>query len=350
MMKDIREAILRWFRENKRDLPWRSTHDPYLIWLSEVILQQTRIEQGLPYYHRFVERFPTIQDLASAEESEVLKLWQGLGYYNRARNLHYTAKTIVNHYNSEFPKDFNELKKLKGIGDYTASAVASMAFDLPHAVVDGNVNRVLARIFGIKKATNSTAGQKIFKKTAQDLLDDDNPGTFNEAIMDFGAIQCMAANPHCLICPLQSYCYAFQENVIQQLPYKAPKSQKRTRYFHYLVLPLNEGIWLKKRTEKDIWENLYDFPLIETKEDVYIGKAMLQEHLSTNLTPEWMGEYRHTLTHQNIIGRFYKLKRLNNTKKSANYTFASWKELYLYPFPRLIEKFFQKNFPNSIKN
>lgn len=350
MMKEIREAILSWFGENKRELPWRSTHDPYFIWLSEVILQQTRIEQGLPYYHRFVNRFPKVEDLANADEAEVLKLWQGLGYYNRARNLHFTAKTIVNEYDGRFPSDFHELKKLKGIGDYTASAIASMAFDQPHAVVDGNVNRVLARVFGIKEATNSTEGQKRFKQTAQELLDDQNPGTFNEAMMDFGATQCLPVNPHCGLCPLQSWCYAYHHNAIEQLPHKAPKAKKRTRYLHYLVVPSEKGIWLRKRGDRDIWRNLYDFPLIETKDNIFLDSHMLSKELAIEETPEWLGEYRHTLTHQNIVGRFYKLKHLNNDKKSLGYIFTDWDSLHKYALPRLIEKFFQEKFPDVLKN
>ena len=258
--------ILNWYYEHQRNLPWRETRDPYKVWLSEIILQQTRVAQGMPYYLRFVEAFPTVHDLANAPEEQVLKLWQGLVYYSRARNLHATAKTVVEDFDGKFPDTYKGLKSLKGVGDYTASAIASFCFDAPEPVVDGNVYRVLSRYFGIDIPINSTEGIKYFKELAREVMDSENIRDYNQGIMEFGAIQCAPKNPYCLLCPLQESCVALQENKVDQLPVKLNKTKIRNRYFNYLVLLDDDGnTILEQRRGKGIWQNLYQFPLIESE-------------------------------------------------------------------------------------
>lgn len=258
--------ILNWYREHQRELPWRETREPYKVWLSEIILQQTRVAQGMPYYYSFVEAFPTVFDLANAPEEQVLKLWQGLGYYSRARNLHAAAKMVVNDFNGEFPKTYKALKSLKGVGDYTASAIASFCFDEPEPVVDGNVYRVLSRYFGVDIPINSTQGIKYFKELAREVMDERNIRDYNQGIMEFGAIQCAPKKPYCLLCPLQDSCVALKENKVDSLPVKQNKTKVRNRYFNYLVLlDQNENTILEQRRGKGIWQNLYQFPLIESE-------------------------------------------------------------------------------------
>ena len=257
--------ILNWYREHQRDLPWRQTRDPYRVWLSEIILQQTRVAQGMPYYLSFVETFPTVYDLAEAPEEQVLKLWQGLGYYSRARNLHTTAKMVVSEFDGKFPHTYEELKTLKGVGDYTASAIASFCFDVPEPVVDGNVYRVLSRYFGVDLPINSTEGITYFKELAREVMDAENIRDYNQGIMEFGAIQCAPKKPYCLLCPLQESCVALKENKVDILPIKLNKTKVRNRYFNYLVwLDGNGNTVLEQRKGKGIWQNLYQFPLLET--------------------------------------------------------------------------------------
>ena len=261
--------LIKWYLQNKRDMPWRNTTNPYYIWLSEIILQQTRVEQGTAYYLKFVEIFPTVYDLASAKESEVLKLWQGLGYYSRARNLHFTGNYIVNELNGQFPSTYNEILKLKGVGDYTASAIASFCFDEPTAVVDGNVYRVLSRFFDIETPINSTKGIKYFKELAQELIDVDNAATHNQSIMEFGARMCKPQNPDCEICPLNDKCLALQQNKIKSLPVKDKKIKLKKRFFNYLVLvSSDEKTILNLREGKGIWQGLYEFPLVESEKTI----------------------------------------------------------------------------------
>ncbi|WP_405211174.1 A/G-specific adenine glycosylase [Dokdonia sp. Asnod2-E02] len=256
--------LIAWYLEHKRDMPWRNTTHPYHIWLSEIILQQTRVAQGLPYYIAFTEAFPTVQDLAQATEEEVLKLWQGLGYYSRGRNLHASAKIIVEEMDGVFPNTYEEIKKLKGVGDYTASAIASICFNEPTAVVDGNVYRVLSRVYGIDTPINSTAGVKEFKALAQELIDEDRPADFNQAIMEFGAIQCKPQNPYCLHCIYNDSCVALQQNKVSVLPVKLKKTKVKHKYFHYLYIKdKQEQTIIKQRTGKGIWQGLYEFPVIE---------------------------------------------------------------------------------------
>ena len=267
-MMHFYNTLVYWYLQNKRDLPWRKTKNPYLIWLSEIILQQTHVDQGLNYYLKFSETFPTVSHLANAKESDILKLWQGLGYYSRARSLHFSANYIINELNGEFPKSYKELLKLKGVGDYTASAIASICYDEQTAVVDGNVYRVLSRYFGIHTAINSTKGIKEFKKLAQQLITDEDPGRYNQAIMELGAKQCKPQNPNCDECPLNEGCIALQKKVVRNLPIKEKKIKIKKRYFNYLVLDVNNFTLIKQRSTKGIWQNLYEFPLIVGEDEL----------------------------------------------------------------------------------
>ena len=259
------KKLLSWFSTHQRPLPWKGEKNPYLIWLSEIILQQTQVEQGRPYFEKFKAAYPTVHDLANASEDEVMKRWQGLGYYSRARNLHFTAKHISSELNGIFPKTFKGLKQLKGVGEYTAAAIASFAYEVPVAVVDGNVYRVLSRFFGISEPIDTTKGKQIIRELADKMLDQADPGKYNQAIMDFGAGQCKPRKPLCLSCPMSSECAAFNENMVLSLPVKVKKIKKKTRYFNYLVIQFENSLYLQKRQENDIWKELYQFPLIETK-------------------------------------------------------------------------------------
>lgn len=347
----IRKKLKTWFHSFKRDLPWRHSHDPYRIWLSEVMLQQTRIDQGLPYFNRFIERFPTVFELAEASEAEVLNLWQGLGYYSRARNLHQTAKTIVSDYEGLFPQDYNSLLQLKGVGEYTAAALASMAFNQPYAVVDGNVNRVIARLFGIHEPVNTTQGKKAIKAWAEQLLDHEHPGSFNEALMDFGAIQCTSATPKCGICPLQDDCYAQQHNEIQKLPLKTKKLKRRTRYFYYLVMTNTAGVVLRQRGDKDVWQHLYDFPVIERSPGESFDKAQLTA--LTKQPPDavrFLATYKHVLTHQDIFADFYTINSFDLALVKQDFIFVEWENLSAYAVPRLIDRFLKAHMDELVKD
>ena len=348
------QTIIRWYNKNKRDLPWRHTKDPYKIWLSEIIMQQTRVQQGLPYYETFAKKFPTVHHLAKATEDVVMRTWQGLGYYSRARNLHHTAKFISKDLKGKFPDEFDEIKKLKGIGDYTASAIASFAFNKPHAVVDGNVFRVLSRYFGIKTPIDSTEGKKVFTEKANLLLDKKDPGTFNQAIMEFGAMQCVPQNPDCGICPLKKSCKAFAKDIVSELPVKSQKTKVRTRYFNYFVIRKNGKILIKKRTEKDIWKNLYDFPMVETKKEMKRpplnplqrrGLVVLSSfpwnnrRLGAKLAGGAPKLFKHILSHQIIFAKFWELG--NNNYKNQDGIYIIDNQLNKYAFPRLIELYFE---------
>src|ERR1041385_985871 len=255
---DFSQILLSWYARNRRDLPWRKTRDPYKIWLSEVILQQTRVQQGLPYYLAFVKKCPDVKKLAAAPEDEVVKLWQGLGYYSRARNLHAAAKMVVKDFAGKFPGNYEDLRKLKGIGDYTAAAIASLSFDERKAVVDGNVYRVLSRIFGIEDAIDSTVGKKIFSELANELISQKFPADHNKAIMEFGALQCVPKNPDCKNCPFVLHCYAQKKKIIHLFPLKSKKTKITDRFFYYLVIRHKGHIYIKQRTGKDIWKGLFD--------------------------------------------------------------------------------------------
>ncbi|SRR5690606_35356961 len=306
--------LIAWYLRHKRELPWRFTSNPYHIWLSEIILQQTRVLQGLPYYLKFVEAYPKVENLANAPEAEVLKLWQGLGYYSRARNLHATAKMVSEEMDGVFPNNHKDLLKLKGVGDYTASAIASICFNLPEAVVDGNVYRVLARVFGISTPINTSAGQREFKNLAQQLIDKDQPGTFNQAIMEFGARYCVPQNPDCENCIFKNGCAAFQRKKVSEFPIKIKAKPVKIRFFNYLVfLSEKENTVLQQRKEKGIWHKLYEFPLIETSEDISLSalKKLPQfQRFSENMRIESISLYNekpvlHKLSHQHLNTRFW---------------------------------------------
>ena len=333
--------ILQWYKENKRLLPWRETSDPYRIWLSEIMLQQTRVAQGTPYYLKFIEAYPQVQDLARAKEEEVLKLWQGLGYYSRARNLHATAKIITEQYNGKFPNDYKELLSLKGVGDYTASAIASICFNLPRAVVDGNVYRVLARYYGVDLPINSREGVHYFKEKAAEVMDTGNIRDYNQGIMEFGALQCTPQNPNCVECPLQEGCVAFSTNSVGSLPVKLKKNKVRNRYFNYLVpIDENKKTKLQQRKGRGIWQNLYEFPLLESEKDMEVGD--LTENLANYKGLEEPSEVYlynedkivHKLSHQHLHTRFWIVTPGANLEDGIPIG-----ELHKYPVPVLIADF-----------
>ncbi|WP_439128733.1 A/G-specific adenine glycosylase [Polaribacter sp.] len=336
--------LINWYLQNQRQLPWRKTKNPYFIWLSEIMLQQTRVAQGLAYYLKFTEEFPTVFDLAKAEESTVLKMWQGLGYYSRARNLHFSAKYIANELNGEFPTTYKEIIKLKGIGDYTASAIASICFNESTAVVDGNVYRVLSRYFGIATPINSTAGIKEFKTLAQSLLDKKQPGTFNQAIMDFGAMHCKPQNPLCTTCPFANSCIALEKKLTKDLPVKEKKIKVTKRYFNFIVIKTNSNkTILEERKGKGIWQGLYQFPLIETKKNSNQKEIISSEEFQ-NLFPNETTislfnkkEIVHKLSHQHLYTQFWIVE--TNTVKEAT---ISWKNIEDYPVPILIANFLEQ--------
>lgn len=347
-MFDFKNSLINWYEENKRNLPWRKSVDPYKIWLSEIILQQTRVAQGLPYYQKFINRFPTVFDLAQADEEEVLKLWQGLGYYSRARNLHYTAQIIVQNEQGVFPNAYQELIRLKGIGDYTASAISSICFNEPKAVLDGNVFRVISRIFGIDLPINSTEGKKIFKEKANELLDRQNPGTYNQAIMEFGALHCKPKLPLCETCPFQRNCVAFQQGIIDQLPVKLKKVTIRKRYLNYLIFSdVHNNTLIHKRNKKDIWMSLYEFPLIET-EKILTKKELLQHEFVQENRVEAVDielfnskSITHQLTHQKLMLKFWILQTPDVTqlKFPEKYRKINQNELEKFPVPIVIHNF-----------
>ncbi len=337
------KAIILWYQKNKRNLPFRKTKDPYRIWVSEIILQQTRVSQGLPYYERFVNLFPTVHHLAKAKEDSVMKAWQGLGYYSRARNLHHTAIYISKALKGKFPDEFEKIKELKGIGDYTAGAIASIAFNKPHVVVDGNVFRVLSRYFGIITPVDTIEGKKIFVQKAEELLDKKRPGTFNQAIMEFGALQCVPVNPDCTKCILIKDCKAFNKRIVDNLPVKIKKTKIRIRYFNYFVFRAKGKILIKKRTGSDIWKNLYDFPLIEMEKPVSLRRI---QKLAPGLVKSYSKLIKQVLSHQIIFARFFEMNTLRKNENSdfGNTIYINENQLNKYAFPRLIEKYFTAKF------
>ncbi len=339
---NLTKILIYWYSEGKRSLPWRETQNPYHIWLSEIILQQTQVKQGLPYYEKFVNNFPSVFHLSDAKEEQVLKLWQGLGYYSRARNLHYTAKYIVKELNGVFPSTYKDLLKLKGVGDYTASAIASICFNEATAVVDGNVYRVLSRYYGINTPINSTQGVKTFKDLAQSLLPHKNIGDYNQAIMEFGAIQCKPKNPNCGYCPLQSSCIAFNKNCINQLPVKINKTKISKKYFNFIVfISADEKTILQQRTSKGIWQNLYQFPLIETHKGLLENDFESNDDVKSilNGTDYTFSLYNekeivHKLSHQHLFTKFWIVNVDQLPQKGLNVS-----EIASLPVPKLIGNF-----------
>ncbi len=342
---NISNLLIFWYLNNKRDLPWRQSKDPYIIWLSEVILQQTRIAQGTDYFIQFSHQFPNVHALASASEDEVLKLWQGLGYYSRARNLHHTAKFIVNHFNGVFPNTYEDLKKLKGIGDYTASAISSICFNEVRAVVDGNVYRVLSRYFHIDTAINSTSGVKEFKEIAQKIISKKDPGLHNEALMELGALICTPKNPKCELCPLSESCLAIKKNKVDSLPYKLKKTKTKIRYFNFIVFNIdNQKTVLEQRKEKDIWQHLYQFPLIESNKE--LGHESIIESVILNgfdhdesfqLKLFNQNNIVHLLTHQKILAKFWIIHTKSNHKNAVE-----WNNVSNFAVPVIISNFLEK--------
>ena len=343
------DKIVKWYLTNKRNLPWRESADPYKIWLSEIILQQTRVIQGLPYYERFVEKYPTVTALASASEQEVLRLWQGLGYYTRARNLHKCAKVVVEKYQRKFPDEYNLLLTLPGIGEYTAAAIASIAFREPVAVVDGNVFRVLSRVFGIDTPINSPEGKKIFASLAAELVDKTRPDLYNQAVMEFGALFCTPANPQCDTCIFQKNCFAFDRKMQSQLPVKLKAKKSRKRYFYYVVMEHEKSLLMKKRDQKDIWLGLFDFHLIEKKRPVKTEKILEEVPLKSIIkkagSVRISKNYKHILTHQTIFSRFIIIKNGKRpTSLAQNHAFYSMKQIAKLPKPVLVSRFLSDHY------
>ena len=339
------KALIKWYLQNKRDLPWRNTTNPYPIWLSEIMLQQTRVAQGLPYFLSFTTAFPTVFDLAKANEEHVLKLWQGLGYYSRARNLHKTAQHISEELAGVFPQSYKELLKLKGVGEYTAAAIASFSYNEVVPVVDGNVFRVLSRYFDVETDIAQASAKKEFAALALELIPHDNPAIFNQAIMEFGALQCVPKSPNCSICVFNDSCAALQKNKVNQLPVKSKKLKVRNRYFNYLVAADKNGkTVIQKRTSKGIWHNLYEFPLIETDQEEgfdCVGEA-IQCHYGALTKVESILEYNeqsiiHKLSHQHLHIKFWQIKIEGTIKNGIDLD-----TLKTFPFPIVIHNFIEK--------
>jgi A/G-specific adenine glycosylase len=343
------EKLLEWNKEqNNRNMPWKGEKDPYKIWLSEIILQQTRVEQGWPYYERFISHYPTVQQLAAAPEEEVFRLWQGLGYYARCKNMLAAARDITENHEGKFPASYEQIKSLKGIGPYTAAAIASFAFNLPHAVLDGNVYRVLSRFFGVDTPIDSHAGKKQFAELAQSLLPTDNAASYNQSIMDFGAVVCKPQQPACDDCPLQKKCVAYHQQLISLLPVKTKKIQVKKRYFNYIILQHNDNIYIRKRTANDIWQNLHEFILVET--DSATDITALQSHA---MFKQLLGNIpfsiekvsavsKQQLTHQTIFSQFITL-RVADLPTLNGYIPVQQQQLNNYAFPKTITTYLERN-------
>ncbi|HKL07988.1 MAG TPA: A/G-specific adenine glycosylase [Bacteroidales bacterium] len=345
-MLKISKTLLTWYEQNKRPLPWRETNNPYSIWISEIILQQTRVNQGINYYYRFIKHFPDIYALANAPVEEVLKIWQGLGYYSRARNMHCAAHQIINNFEGKFPARFQDLLKLKGVGEYTAAAIASIAFHIPEPALDGNVYRVLSRLFGIAESPQKAKGKKIFKQKAFALIQNQPPGIFNQALMEFGALQCMPKNPDCHQCVLQNYCFAFQNKLVTELPVKKTKINQRLRYINFLYIQYQNKIFIEQRKKNDIWKLLYQLPLIETKQPASIENITNQtlwkkvfKGTKVNIQ-NISGEKIHHLSHQKLLTRFYHIKINHpNSYLIKNYLQINSENIEKYSVPKLIENY-----------
>lgn len=350
-MDSFHHILLDWYRLRKRDLPWRNTRNPYLIWLSEVILQQTRVNQGTSYYLRFSTTWPDIRSLAAANEDEVLKMWQGLGYYSRARNLHEAAKHIVEKHNGIFPSDMDELLKIKGIGAYTAAAIASIAYGKPVAVIDGNVFRVLSRLFAVETPVNGKGAKDVFTSLATEMLYNGDPGTYNQAIMEFGALQCVPKKPDCNQCPLNDMCLAYSRNQAGHFPIKLPQKKVTERFFNYLIICTKENlinkVYIRKRQENDIWKGLFEFPMIET-----YGASSFNELIEIDMWKQLIGNgsitimaqsstYKHRLTHRLLHARFFIIKadKKLDMANHFNLSLVDQNELGKFAFPRLIDRY-----------
>lgn len=340
----ISPLLIDWYQEHKRELPWRETRDPYLIWISEIILQQTRVAQGLDYFNRFVGRFPDVASLAAADEDEVLRYWQGLGYYSRARNLREAARMVVERFGGVFPRDYAGIRSLKGIGDYTAAAIASFAWDLPYPVVDGNVYRVLSRLFSIKVPIDSAKGRRLFAELSGAVMDPRRPGTHNQAIMELGALCCVPRNPDCAACPLGDRCAAFAEGRVADYPVKRGKAKTKDRYLNYLYIIYKGQTWLNRRDGKDIWKGLYELPLIETDRAMDFAELsrteafrdLLGEAGRLEVTPGLFHK-KHVLSHQILYASFYRIEIERVPDSLRGYLPVPLREMEKYAFPRLIQ-------------
>lgn len=350
-LNSISATFIQWYEQHKRDLPWRDTDDAYNIWISEIILQQTRVNQGLDYYYRFVERFPDVQNLSAASEDEVLKYWQGLGYYSRARNLHKAAQQVVSQFDGKFPDQYADVLSLSGVGEYTAAAICSFAYNLPFAVVDGNVFRVLSRLFGINTPIDSGQGKKEFKLLAEELLDKKHPGQHNQAIMEFGALQCTPVSPVCETCPLSAQCIALATGNIAALPVKTQKVKTRARYFNYLFIKYKDKTYLQRRTDNDVWKNLYEFPLIEA-DRLLEESEILQHSYFSNITAGINSEIsmsllsaplKHVLTHQQIYAQCFIVEINEESKFLEQFEKTEIEHIGDYAVSRLIEILIQNH-------
>ncbi len=358
----FQQNLLLWFASNHRPLPWKGERDAYRIWLSEIILQQTTVQQGLPYYEKFVATYPSVFALADAPDDDVMKLWEGLGYYSRARNLHATAKYIAFELNGSFPITYEGLLTLKGVGSYTAAAIASFAFGLPHAVLDGNVFRVLSRFFGIEEPIDTSAAKRIFTELANNVLDKSQPANFNQAMMDFGATHCTPAQPKCTVCLLRPECRAFQLNKVAVLPQKSKKMVRKRRFFNYFILNTGDSVFIKKRTSRDIWQELYEFPMVETLKLIE-NEADLWQFLKKNAADtegvggvlglnEFKGELilakkslpkKQLLTHQEIVAIFWEFDAPSSFDSSDDiFLKIERKNLYKFAFPKIIDLYLQE--------
>lgn len=346
---EVSHALVAWYGTSQRELPWRRTKDPYLIWVSEIILQQTRVAQGHDYYNRFVERFPTVATLAEAEEDEVLKYWQGLGYYSRARNMRMAALDVMNRFGGSFPQSHDEVLSLKGIGEYTAAAIVSFAWNLPFAVVDGNVFRVLSRLFAVDTPIDTTVGKRQFTQLAGLLLDPMRPGLHNQAIMEFGALHCVPRNPDCTACPLAYRCQAYAANRVALYPAKQGKTKTRPRFFNYLYIIQGGTTWLNRREEKDIWNGLYEFPLIETDRSVSFAELQQTDafrhlfHTAGSLTvTDSLEGVKHILSHQIIHASFYRIELEQPGEGLHAYLPVPQSEVERYAVPRLLHSYLER--------
>ena len=338
----------RWYADHARDLPWRHTDDAYKIWVSEIILQQTRVAQGYDYYLRFIERFPDVSSLAAADEDEVMKYWQGLGYYSRARNMHAAARDVVARFAGHFPSTYDDIRSLKGVGDYTAAAIASIAYNLPHAVVDGNVYRVLSRLFDVDIPIDTPDGKRYFAELAGAMLHRENARVYNQAIMEFGALQCVPSGCDCEQCPVQDMCAAYTAGCVGKLPVKQGKVSMKSRYFYYFAIECNGSTWLQKRVGNDIWRNLYEFPLIEMAREVDFLE--LQQSDAYQRLFEGVGQVtftaqpyscRHVLTHRIIYATFYTVHLDSVSSNISHLTQLPTTDIERYAVSRLTEMYLQ---------
>ena len=345
VMKQFAELLLEWYSHSGRHLPWRESRDPYRIWVSEIILQQTQVSQGMDYYLRFVERFPDVASLAAATLDEVMKYWQGLGYYSRARHLHEASQSMKGH----FPQRYDEVRALSGVGDYTAAAICSFAYDMPYAVVDGNVYRVLTRFFGISEPIDSAAGKRRVAQLAQELLSKERPADFNQAMMDFGALQCTPRQPLCASCPLVGGCVAHEQQNVEGYPVKRHKTKVSDRYLHYIYVRAGAYTFINRREADDIWKNLYELPLVESTEPLDVEQLLkskgFRAYFAANEVPEvrlLQQGVKHQLSHRTLHASFFEVVLPPDTRSFASCLRIPISQVGQYAVPRLIQAFFEK--------